>query len=326
MTTPVRTSGLHHVTAVGGDPQRNADFYRAVLGLRLVKQTVNFDDPETFHLYYGDEQGRPGTLLTFFPFASAPPGRRGTGQAVRTAFSVPEGSLGWWADHLGRTGAEVAPLERRGDTDVLVLADPDGLEIELVDTGTTDERPPYAGSPVPVERAVRGLDSVTLAEAAVEGTTEHLVEDLGFRLVQERGDRSTFAVGDGGSGARLDVVHAPRAARGLVAAGTVHHVAWRAPDEQTQLEWRQALVERGRGVTPVMDRQYFRSIYFREPGGVLFEIATDAPGFDWDEPVDELGTTLKLPPWLEREREEIERGLPPLDLGGAESRVVAGRA
>jgi glyoxalase family protein len=323
MTAPVSTSGLHHVTAVGGDPQRNADFYRAVLGLRLVKQTVNFDDPETYHLYYGDEQGRPGTLLTFFPFTGAPPGRKGAGQAVRTAFSVPEHSLGWWADHLRRTGAQVRPLERRGDTDVLVVADPDGLDLELVATGPADERPPYGDSPVPVEHAVRGLDSVTLAETSPDATGEHLVRDLGFRLVEESGERARFAVGDGGSGSRLDVVPTS-APSGLVAAGTVHHVAWRAPDPETQLTWRSALVDRGHGVTPVLDRQYFRSIYFREPGGVLFEIATDGPGFDRDEPVATLGASLRLPPWLEGEREEVERRLRPLDLSGAEERALAG--
>ena len=315
---PVPTSGLHHVTAVGGDPQRNADFYRAVLGLRLVKQTVNFDDPETYHLYYGDELGRPGTLLTFFPFAAAPPGRRGPGQAVRTAFAVPEGSLGWWVDHLRGTGARVSDVQHRGDRDVLVVADPDGLQLELVASAVPDDRPPYAGGPVPPEHAVRGLDSVTLAETTVEGTVEHLVGQLGFRLVEERGDRSLFATGAGAAGQLVEVLHMPSAPRGLVAAGTVHHVAWRVPDEGTQLDWRQRLVEAGNGVTPVLDRQYFRSIYYREPGGVLFEIATDTPGFDWDEPADSLGTSLKLPPWLEAERAQIERGLPELRLPDAD--------
>jgi glyoxalase family protein len=306
--------GMHHVTAIATDPQRNVDFYREVLGLRLVKQTVNYDAPDTYHLYYGDEAGHPGTILTFFPWPHAPRGRRGTGQATTTAFSVPEGSLGYWQQRLRARGVEIIEQATRESDDVLALADPDGLRLELV-AHPGDRRAGWPDGPVPVEHAVRGLFGVVLTEGAMEGTDAMLRERLGFQVVEEVGGRTRYGVGDAAPGRVVDVVADPRGQQGLTAAGTVHHIAWRAPDRDIQRAWREALVEAGVTVTPIIDRQYFESIYFREPGGVLLEIATDPPGFTRDEPLLELGRRLRLPPWLEPRREAIEALLPPLKLG-----------
>lgn len=305
-------SGIHHVTAIASDPQRNADFYLQTMGMRLVKRTVNFDAPDVYHLYYGDEAGSPGTILTFFPWPGAPRGRRGAGQATTTSFSVPEGSLGWWKQHLERLGVDVADVRTRSGEDALSLHDPDGLVVELVAHPRADPRPPWERGPVPPEHAIRSLHSVTLTESGYENTAELLTEQLGFRLVEEDGARFRFALADGGPSTVVDLICTPEAPQGLVAAGTVHHVAWRTPDDPQQASWREDLVDAGLNVTPIIDRQYFNSIYFREPGGVLFEIATDPPGFGIDEPLLELGRRLRLPPWLEPRREEIERHLPPL--------------
>ncbi|MFR9731156.1 ring-cleaving dioxygenase [Saccharopolyspora sp. MS10] len=308
----IATSGLHHVTAIAGDPQRNADFYLRALGLRLVKTTANFDDPGTYHLYYGDAAGRPGSLITFFPRPDAESGRHGTGQATCTAFSVPEGSIGWWRRHLAEQGIESEPVQERDGEEVLGLRDPDGLRLELVAHPQPDPREPWDGL-VPAEHAVRGLHSVALSVTEEDATAE-MLRGLGIDFTAQQGERLRFAAGDGGPGTLVDVVVAPREPEGLVAAGTVHHVAWRAPDEAAQLAWREELVGGGVDVTEIRDRQYFRSIYFREPGGTLLEIATDEPGFTADEPLLELGRALKLPPWLEPDREQIRRALPRLDL------------
>ncbi|RSM82469.1 ring-cleaving dioxygenase [Kibdelosporangium aridum] len=310
----VATSGLHHVTAIAGDPQRNVDFYLRTLGLRLVKTTVNFDDPGTYHLYYGDSAGRPGSLLTFFPWREAPVGRHGNGQATATAFSVPAASIGWWKSHLTGLGVEVGQVVSRDEEEALTFRDPDGLAIALVAHVQGDPREPWDHGFVPPEHAVRGLHSVTLSVDQAEATAGMLVDDLGLHQVGEDSNRFRFAAGAGGAGELVDVLVTPEAPPGVVAVGTVHHVAWRAPDEHTQVEWREELVDRGVNVTSILDRQYFRSIYFREPGGTLLEVATDQPGFAIDEPLLELGRALKLPPWLEPQREEIEAMLPRLNL------------
>jgi len=306
-------AGIHHVTAMASDPQANVDFYTGVLGLRLVKKTVNFDDPGTYHLYYGDEVGHPGTILTFLPWPMARRGVQGAGQATVTSFSVPQGSLGYWTERLGSLGAVFEDPRSRFDEEVLTLLDPDGLRLELV-TRPDDGREPWTGGPVPAEHAVRGFDGVTLTEWNPEVTSEVLTGTLGFRPAGQQGDRFRFEVGSGAGSSRVDVLASPAAARGHISAGTVHHVAWRAADEADQLAWREAVAETGLYVTPVLDRQYFRSIYFREPGGVLFEIATDPPGFTRDEPVESLGTELKLPPWLEPERQRIAKSLPAIEV------------
>ena len=306
-------AGIHHVTAIATDPRRNLDFYSRVLGLRLVKRTVNFDDPGTYHLYFGDELGRPGTVLTFFPWPLARRGSRGAGQATATAFSVPQGSLGFWHERLRRQGVAVEePAERFDGEEGFALLDPDGLKLELVAHEGADERPGWDRGPVPPEHTIRGFHSVTLSEQGYEATAELLTQVLGFRLVAEEGSRFRFQAGDGGPGTLLDVHCVPSATPGRVAAGSVHHVAWRVADEGAQTTWRERLAARGLNVTPVLDRQYFRSIYFPEPGGVLFEIATDRPGFTLDESPDALGEALKLPPWLEPRRAEIEEALPEL--------------
>jgi len=291
--------GLHHVTAIGGPPARNVDFYTRLLGLRLVKQTVNFDDPGTWHLYYGDESGRPGTVVTFFPCPLAMRGSRGLGQVTTTALRVPTGALGEWRDRLRAAGVPVEePAPRFGEERLRVL-DPDGLELELVPSAAT------------------GVHGVTLASVRPEATRVLLVELLGFAPAAVDGDRERFLLGAGDAAARVDVLAGSVLGHGRIAAGSVHHVAWRVADDAAQEAWRERLLERGLHVSPVMDRQYFRSIYFREPGGILFEIATDPPGFLRDEPLATLGSELKLPPWLEPHRERIAAALPPLGLGGS---------
>ncbi|WP_410655713.1 ring-cleaving dioxygenase [Amycolatopsis sp. lyj-112] len=310
----IKTSGLHHVTAIGGDPQRNADFYTRALGLRLVKTTVNFDDPGTYHLYYGDQSGKPGSLMTFFPWKDAPAGRHGTGQATTTSFSVPETSLGWWKQHLAESGVETGRVRNSDGEETLTFNDPDGLKIALVAHPQGDPRDPWDTELVPAENAIRGLHSVTLSVSKEDATAGMLTDGLGLSFVHQEGNRLRFSAGEGGPGALVDVLVTPDAPRGLVASGTVHHVAWRAPDEPTQAAWRDELIDDGVNVTSILDRQYFRSIYFREPGGTLLEVATDEPGFAIDEPLLELGRALKLPPWLEPKREDIEAMLPKLDL------------
>lgn len=310
------TSGLHHVTAIGGDPQGNIDFYITGLGLRLVKKTVNFDSPGTYHLYYGDDAGSPGSLMTFFPWKGVGAGRIGAGQSTTTAFSVPAGSLGWWSDHFADLGVGSTITTENSTEERLSLRDPDGLQLDLVASSIADPRNPWDSASVPAEYAVRGQHSSVLTVNDPAGTSRVLVDELGMRLVSEQGNRLRFAAGDEVSGRIVDVIADPRAEQGLTAGGTVHHIAFRTPDGETQKLWREQLVDHGYQVTEILDRQYFTSIYFREPGGVLFEIATDTPGFDIDEPLLELGRSLKLPPWLEPSREAIEHAVIPVTLPG----------
>jgi glyoxalase family protein len=308
--------GLHHVTAIAADPQRNADFYTSVLGLRLVKKTVNFDAPDTYHLYYGDEAGNPSTLLTFFPWPGVPAGRQGTGLTTATAFSVPPEALGWWQQRLKQLGVPVDELLDRPDEEVLRLRDPDGLVIELV-ASEGDSRSGWDGAgDIPADHAVRGLFSVTMSERLLDPTAELLSGMLGMQVGPQESDRTRFTMAGGQPGAVVDVA-ARDGLRGRQAAGTVHHIAFRAPDRDTQARWRQELLDAGIQVTEILDRQYFTSIYFREPGGVLLEIATDQPGFTVDEPLLELGQALKLPPWLEPDREQIAAALPALRVPDA---------
>lgn len=308
--------GLHHVTAIAGDPQANVDFYAGILGLRLVKRTVNFDDPTTYHLYYGDGTGRPGTLLTFFPWPGAPRGRPGAGQVATTTLAVPDGSLDFWRRRLEAAGISVdGPRRRLGET-VLALRDPDDMEVELVEGTPTAARAPWTGGPVAADRAVRGIAGVSLREDGFESTAALLTARLGMREGDQEGDRFRFLVGRGEEATAVDLLCRPGTLRGRVAVGSVHHVAWRVAGPEEQERVRDGLVGRGLNVTPVLDRRYFRSIYFREPGGVLFEVATDTPGFTIDEAEHDLGRSLALPPWLEGERERIEAALPELDPGG----------
>lgn len=308
----LRLSGIHHVTSIAGDPQRNVDFYTGILGLRLVKQTVNFDVPGTYHLYYGDAVGTPGTILTTFPWAHLPRVRSGAGQISTTAFTIPAGSMGYWARRLRALQVPVeGPIERLGEQ-VLTFRDHDGLAYDLIERERALQSTPWERGPVPAEHAIRGFAGVTLLEPAPDRTARVLTETLGFTPSGEEGNRARFIVGDGPDAATIDVLVDPDAPPGTEGVGTVHHIAYRTPDDATQLAWRERAAAAGLRVTPVRDRQYFRSIYFREPGGVLFEIATAPPGFAVDESIEQLGSSLKLPPWLEPERERIERGLEPI--------------
>ena len=303
--------GIHHVTAIASDPQRNLDFYGGVLGLRLVKLTVNFDDPDTYHFYYGDALGRPGTLLTFFHWPGAPRGRAGTRQVRAVSLSIPEGASEFWVQRLQAYGILFEVHARFGD-EVISFSDPDRLRLELV--AASDDRQPVTDSPVPAGHSIRGLYGVTLAEEESGRTAALLGGTMGLRVAGESGSRTRFIAGRGGPGAVVDLESLPGLQPGRIGAGTVHHVAFRAPDEPAQERWREEVLRAGRRVTPVVDRRYFHSIYFREPGGVRFEIATDAPGFTVDESATALGTHLMLPPWLEARRPQLEQALPPLRL------------
>ena len=309
----MRLLGLHHITAIAGDAKRNVDFYTRVLGLRFVKKTVNFDDPGTYHLYYGDATASPGTLLTFFLWEGLPRGRSGSGMATAIGYSVPADALAFWTARLQANGVTVAAPVARFGNQVVAFADPDGLPLELIATAGPDTRVPAPHAEVPADKAIRGFHGVTLGAGAALASAEVLTADMGYRLAGREGTRARYTVGTGGPGTFVDLLTdtgLPRARSGL---GTVHHVAFRTPDDPSQREARDALVEHGLNVSPVVDRSYFHSIYYREPGGVLFEIATDGPGFAVDEPLEQLGRSLRLPPWYESRRAEIEAHLPPLE-------------
>ena len=293
--TERQLNGVHHVTAITGNGRRCRGFWAGVLGLRPVKRTVNFDAPTSRHLYFADRVGTPGTTVTFFEWPGLPAGRPGAGQATLLALAAPEGSLGWWRARLEEADADPEPAETPWG-EGLAVDDPDGLPVALVEApAPRPEVEPWAGGEVPADRALRGVAGVRLAVEEAAGSAELIRDVLGL----DDAPRGPVAIASDRE--------PPGGRRGR---GTIHHVAWRTPDEATQQAWRDRLVELGLSVTPVVDRHYFRSIYFREPGGVLFEIATEGPGFDVDQPVDELGEGLTLPPWLEDRREEIEAALP----------------
>jgi len=306
--------GLHHVTAIAGDPQRNLDFYAGILGLRLVKLTVNYDDPTTYHLYYGDGQGHPGTILTFFPWPGAVRGRIGTGQLTSTSFAVPETSLDFWSKRLREHNVSLENARSDFEEETLFFTDPDGLQLELVVTSHANPERAWDRGPVPAEFAIRGFHHVTLSEEGYESTASLLTATLGFKPIQRHANRFRYAAASGEPGTMVDLLCVPTGRSGRVAVGTVHHVAWRTPTGREQMHWRATLKNLNYNVTPIIDRTYFHSIYFREPGGVLFEIATDPPGFAVDEPLDGLGSSLVLPSWLEPQRKELERHLPAIKL------------
>ena len=297
---------------MASDPQANYDFYAGLLGLRLVKRTINYDDPGTYHLYYGDRLGRPGTILTFFPWPGAARGRVGAGQQTATALSVPPGALPFWQARLTAGSVPVETGETRFGSPVLAFADPDGLPLELVTEAGDDPRPGWPDGPMPAEYAIRGVGSVTLTSARGDVSGAFLSDLLGFAQVAEDGARVRYALGGGLPGQRVDVVHASDAPVGIPGAGTVHHMAYATPDDDHQELWLAAVRGADVAVSPVRDRQYFHSIYFHEPGRVLFEIATEPPGFATDEDAAHLGERLCLPVWLEARRAQIEAHLPPL--------------
>jgi glyoxalase family protein len=310
----VKLLGIHHITAIATEPQRNLDFYTQVLGLRLIKQTINFDDPGSYHFYFGDRTGRPGTIITFFPWPGARRGTRGTGQVTAIGFAVAARSLDYWKERLKSEGLVVEGENRRFDEQLLRFLDPDGLLIELIASDCLDDVDLDFESNVPGEFALRGFHAPTL-EVQETSATEELLVTFGFNLIEEEGRRRRFALEKGSTSTRVDLAESPDAQFGNISAGTVHHIAFRCANEEEQLHWREKLVDLGLQVTPVIDRHYFHSIYFREPGDILFEIATDGPGFTIDEPADQLGSGLKLPKRLEPQRKWIEQALPAIDLG-----------
>lgn len=311
-----KIQGIHHITAMASDPQKNIDFYAQVLGQRFVKRTVNFDDPGTYHLYYGDEVGSPGTIMTFFPFQangrSIKKGRRGNGEVLASAYNILPASVDWWRARLNRLEIVFTEAERFGET-VLIFPDPDGMLIELVPHDGVPAPAHWADGPIPAEHALRGFHSVTLGVDDEEGTAPLLVQGFGYTRVGQDKSRVRFA-GAGQFGQFVDLLVRPGYPRGWLGAGSVHHVAFRTIDDTEQIEYQSMLRSQGYMATEVKDRQYFHSIYFREPNGTLFEVATDAPGFLYDEPIEELGQNLKLPAWLERNRAEIEKRLPEIEI------------
>jgi glyoxalase family protein len=309
-------AGLHHVTATVGEAQPDLDFCTQVLGLRLVKKTVNFDNRHVYHFYYGDERGTPGTIWTTFPYHGhgVRVGTKGAGQITVTSFSVPADALAFWTARFMDGGLAVTPVDPRFGEESVIVSDPSGLLIEVVGTAA-DPRRPWKGGSVPAAAAIRGLHSVTMTVREAEPSIAFMTRMLGYEVIGAEGNRRRLGLGGGGPGRQIDLLIAPDAPAALNGIGTVHHVAMAIADEASQAQLRQALVELGYQVTPVMDRQYFRSIYFREPGGVLFEVATVQPGFTFDEPLEALGQALKLPPWEEPRRVDIERALAPVVHG-----------
>jgi glyoxalase family protein len=309
----VKLLGIHHITAIATDPQQNLDFYRRVLGLRFVKRTVNFDDPSAYHFYFGDRTGRPGTAITFFPWPGARRGTRGAGQVVATSFAIPATSRDYWKSRFKEHHILCEEVAVRLGDSVLRLADPDGLLLELIASAQLDDVDLEYESEVSHEFAIHGFHVPTL-EVRHAKKTERLLETLGFELVGDENNRRRFSVNQRSTSGSVDLVGRPDGQSGVNSAGTVHHIAFRCANEEEQLHWRNQLVDLGLHVTPVIDRQYFHSIYFREPGGILFEIATAGPGFTADEPVEHLGEGLKLPPEYEPNREDIEQSLPKISL------------
>jgi glyoxalase family protein len=314
--------GIHHITAIAGDAQQNIDFYTGALGLRLVKVTVNFDDPEAYHLYYGDGHGRPGTILTFFVWPGAQRGRQGNSQVTAASFGVPKDSLAFWTERLATRGIVFEKLPQRFGQAVLSFVDPDGMRLELVETPLANVMHAWEGGGIPTKFAIHGFHGATLSETGYERTAALLTDTMGFRLVGQEQNRfryeSTHSQAGhsqaGEAGRVIDVMCTPAAPEGRVAVGTVHHIAFRTPNDAQQRQWLAKISGLRYNVSPIMDRVYFHSIYYREPGGILFEIATDCPGFAIDEPVERLGQTLQLPPWMEAQRAKIEAALPPIQL------------
>ena len=321
--------GIHHVSAIASDPQRNLDFYSGLLGLRLVKRTVNFDDPQTYHLYYGDEVGTPGGIMTFFPWPGARRGRQGTGQVAVVSFSILPRAVGFWVERLLRHGVEYAGPAKRsipgtGTEQVIAFKDHDGLMLELVASDEAESRPAWGGAAgIARENAIHGFHHVTLWVEDGDASERALIDTLGFRAMREESGTRRYAVGDGGPGALVDVRDVGGFPGGSSGAGTVHHVAWNVGDDADELALRQRIVSAGMHPTPVIDRMYFHSVYFREPGGVLYELATAQPGFAIDEPVERLGERLMLPPQYEPQRAEIEAILPRIHLGVSEAGASA---
>ncbi|MFL6416560.1 MAG: ring-cleaving dioxygenase [Bryobacteraceae bacterium] len=321
-------NGVHHVTAITNDAQRNVDFYTGLLGLRLVKKTVNFDDPQSYHLYYGDARGTPGTILTFFVWPGASKGRVGPGEPSKVAFEVPAGSLSSWRQRLANSGVPITENGNVFGAATISFPDPDGMQLELVESSVSRNTEIWTTAEVDKDKSIRTIAGVTLTRASKASSDELYTKHLGFRETGADGGRRRFTTGDGSASGFIDVVEPEKTGFGRMGAGTIHHLAFRTPDDATQLEWLQKIDSLGLQVSPLMDRNYFHSIYFREPSGILFEIATDGPGFAVDEPAETLGEALKLPAQYERARNQLEAILPPIHVAGqaANSRTGGARA
>jgi glyoxalase family protein len=312
-------SGLHHVTAISGPAQENLDFYSGLLGMRLVKKSVNQDDPGTYHLFYADAEGHPGTDLTFFPWAHMAPSRMGTGMSEEVQLAIPPGSLDWWGGRLTSYGVRVGVPETRFGERTLPVTDTHGQALALVEAADLDTRPftPWEQSVVPVEHQIRGLHGARMLEQELGPTAFFLVNTMGFAHLGTEGTWHRYGVGGGGSGRFVDLREDASSRRGHWGVGSIHHLAWRVDDEEHQEAVRTRVEAVGLRPTPVIDRFWFKSVYYREPGGVLFELATDGPGFAVDEDPAHLGETLVLPPWLEPQRQAIEKALPTLVVESA---------
>lgn len=308
-----RILGLHHITAIADNAKRNHEFYTKVLGLRMVKKTVNFDDPGTYHFYFGDETGTPGTILTFFPWEGIGQGRTGTGMATNIGYSVPKDSLEFWADRFKQFNIKYDEVTEKFGESYLSFRDPDGLNIDLIVSSSEDKRKPWETDDVKANVAMKGFHNIILTLKNSEATAEILTDVLGYKLLKQEGNLYRFKTDAIENAAIVDILELPDAAPGHNAAGTNHHVAFRVKDDTILMEYREKVLSKGLSITPKIDRDYFFSLYFREPGGVLFELATDNPGFTKDEPLNELGTHLKLPAQYEPARVEIEKVLPQLN-------------
>ena len=316
MTDPIK--GIHHITAFASDPQANVDFYHGILGQRLIKTTVNFDDPGTYHFYFGDYTGSPGSIMTFFPWPNARRGVIGNGQVGVTAYTISPNSIGYWLDRLKRFGVKTEAAQTRFGEEVIPFQDPDGLLLELVAIENQPDYTHWEDGAIPPEHALKGFHSAALYISKPELTSKVMTGLFGYALAGAEGNRLRFQSASDHMGAVLDLLVRPDAVQGRMGAGTVHHIAFRNQDDGEQLLYREKIAGAGHSITPVRDRQYFHSIYFREPNGVLFELATDPPGFTLDEDIPELGTGLRLPPWLEEQRAVIQNILPVF-----EARVLA---
>jgi glyoxalase family protein len=305
-------TGIHHVTALAGNPQKNIDFYAGILGLRLVKKTVNFDAPEVYHFYYGNETGQPGSILTYFPYGDIMKGRHGKGMLNRTSFSVPLSSLEYWENRLKKFNINYKQPQERFNEVFIYFEDEDGLGLELV-FNDKDERQGFSYGNIPLENSIKGFYNVEIWEEGYERTAAVLTQQLDHTLIAEKGNRFRFAATDA-PGNYVDILCAPDSLKGLGGNGTVHHIAFATANKQTQEEARIKIAQRMLNPTPILDRQYFTSIYFREPGGVLFEVATEEPGFMIDEDKQHLGESLKLPSWYEKHRAVIEEAVTPVTL------------
>lgn len=310
----MKVLGLHHITAISGDAQKNVDFYTDVLGLRMIKKTVNYDDPKTYHLYFSDYIGTPGMVLTFFPWSSEGfKGRKGTGQATTFSYSVPLIAKDYWKKRLAEKNINISADYSRFNEEVILIEDYDGFEVELI-FNLDEKSEGWSFGDVPKEFSLRSFHTVTLSLYNYQATEKLLIETMGYRKVAEENGRRRYEAGDGGANTYIDIIDTPSDLIGRMGVGAIHHIAFRVPDDEQHKLIREKVHNDGYNVTEIVDRNYFHSIYFREPGGVLFEIATNNPGFDVDEDIKELGKKLQLPPWYEQYRKEIENVLPPIKV------------